>query len=68
MKEEDKPSRKSPLRMIYGIFMVFFYLCVSILMVFTPIFDSVSLIIRIFMGVVFFIYGLFRGYRIWKEL
>ncbi|MDR2953707.1 MAG: hypothetical protein LBV43_01330 [Prevotella sp.] len=67
MKEENKPS-KSPFRMVYSIFMVFFYLCVSILMVFTPIFDSVSYVIRIVMGILFFAYGLFRGYRLWKEI
>lgn len=67
MGEENKQS-KSPVRKIYGIFMVFFYLCVSVLMVFTPIFESVSLIIRIIMGILFFAYGLFRGYRVWKNL
>ncbi|MFV0418302.1 MAG: hypothetical protein ACK5KT_06195 [Dysgonomonas sp.] len=67
MGEENKQS-KSPVRKIYGIFMVFFYLCVSILMVFTPIFESVSLAIRIVMGILFFAYGVFRGYRMWKNL
>lgn len=67
MGEENKQS-KSPVRKIYGIFMVFFYLCVSVLMVFTPIFENVSLAIRIVMGILFFAYGLFRGYRMWKNL
>lgn len=62
MKEKNKPS----IKMIYGIFMVFFYLCISILLVFTPIFENVQLIFRIIMGVLFFCYGLFRGYRLWK--
>ncbi|MDH6308349.1 cytochrome c biogenesis protein CcdA [Dysgonomonas sp. PFB1-18] len=67
MKEENK-SPKSPVRMIYGIFMVFFYLCISVLLVFTPVFDNVHMILRIIMGVLFFIYGLFRGYRMWKNI
>lgn len=67
MGEENKQS-KSPIRKIYGIFMVIFYLCVSILMVFTPIFDSVHIAIRIIMGILFFVYGIFRGYRMWKDL
>lgn len=67
MEEENKRS-KSPIRKIYGIFMVFFYLCVSILMVFTPIFESVHLGIRIVMGILFFAYGIFRGYRMWKDI
>ena len=64
MKKENKPSAK----MIYGIFMVFFYLCISILLVFTPIFENINIILRIVMGVLFFCYGLFRGYRMWKGL
>lgn len=68
MEEERNKQPKSHIRKIYGIFMVFFYLCVSVLMVFTPIFESVHLVIRIIMGVLFFAYGMFRGYRMWKDL
>ncbi|MDU1889122.1 MAG: hypothetical protein E6767_00410 [Dysgonomonas sp.] len=64
MEKKNKPSIKS----IYGIFMVFFYLCISILLIFTPIFENVNIILRIVMGVLFFGYGLFRGYRMWKGL
>lgn len=64
MTERNKPSFK----FIWGIVMVFFYLCISVLMIFTPVFDSVSLFLRIIMGILFFVYGLFRGYRMWKDL
>lgn len=63
MKENNKPS----IKMIYGIFMVFFYLCISILLIFTSIFENVHIAARIAMGVIFFCYGLFRGYRLWKS-
>lgn len=61
-------KNKSPYKLIYGIFMVFFYLAISIMLVFTPIFENVNIIVRIIMGILFFVYGLFRGYRMWKQL
>lgn len=64
MKDNKKPTFKA----IFGIFMIFFYLCVAILLIFTPIFNDVNLYVRIGMGVLFFVYGLFRAYRMWKEL
>jgi hypothetical protein len=64
MKEGKKMSPKT----IFGIFMILFYLCVSILMVFTPIFENINIIFRIIMGVLLFVYGVFRAYRAWKEL
>ncbi len=63
-----KEGNKSPVKTAYTIFMVIFYLCISVLLVFTPIFENVNIIIRIIMGILFFLYGLFRGYRVWKGL
>lgn len=63
-----KDGNKMSFRRIYGIFMVFFYLCVSVLLVFTPIFEAVNIIARIIMAILFFCYGIFRGYRMWKDL
>jgi hypothetical protein len=64
MKEGKKMSPKT----IFGIFMVLFYLCISILMVFTSIFEDINIIFRVIMGVLLFTYGVFRAYRAWKEL
>lgn len=64
MKQENKPS----LRFIWGIVMVLFYLCMSILFALTPIFDNIHFILRIIMGALLFVYGLFRGYRMWKGM
>jgi hypothetical protein len=64
MKEGKKLSPKT----IFGIFMVLFYLCVAILMVFTPIFGDINWILRVIMGILLFLYGIFRGIRAWREL
>ncbi|WP_108823399.1 hypothetical protein [Dysgonomonas sp. Marseille-P4361] len=66
MEKENKSPKFSP-RMIFGLFMVVFYLFVAILLVFTPIFKDVHIAARIIMGILFFAYGLFRGYRAWKQ-
>lgn len=67
MEKENKSPKWSP-RMIFGIFMIFFYLCVAVLLVFTPIFKDINIVARIIMAILFFAYGLFRGYRAWKQL
>lgn len=67
MEQEKKTPKWSP-RMLFGLFMVFFYLLISILLVFTPIFKDVNIVARIIMGILFFAYGLFRGYRAWKQI
>ncbi len=48
--------------------MVAFYLCMSVLVVFTSVFKDLipNDIIRIIIGVLFFAYGFFRAYRVWK--
>jgi threonine/homoserine/homoserine lactone efflux protein len=64
MKEGNKLSAKA----IYGIVMVLFYVCIAILVVFTSVFKDFmpNDIIRVIIGVLFFAYGLFRAYRVWK--
>jgi len=64
MKEGKKMSPKK----MFGIFMVLFYLCVSVLIVFTPIFGNINIVYRVIIGVLMFAYGVFRAYRAWKEL
>lgn len=66
MKEGNKPSAKA----IYGIVMVLFYVCMSILVIFTSVFKEFmpNDVIRIIIGVLFFAYGFFRAYRVWKGI
>ncbi len=55
-------------KLIWGIMMIIVYLSVSYLLVFTPLFrGSIPAGIRIGFGVIFTIYGILRGYRLWKE-
>jgi len=71
--EDNKPSFK----LIWGIFMALAYVGIAYLVVFTPVLirynDSTNtsandqnFVVRIILGSILFIYGIFRGYRIWK--
>jgi hypothetical protein len=53
------------MRAFLGILMTFFYLLIALLLFSTEIFD-ISKTFRIILGILFFLYGLFRGYRFWK--
>lgn len=66
MKEGNKLSAKS----IYGIVMVLFYFGMSILVIFTSGFKEFmpNEVIRVIVGVLFFVYGFFRAYRVWKSI
>lgn len=65
-QKQNKPS----LKLLATVVIVFLYLAIGVLLVFSPIFDNsiVPMAIRIAMGVLFFVYGLFRAYRLWKTL
>lgn len=53
-------------KLIFGIFMVLIYLGMAAILVFSNVF-AIPETYRIIIGILFFIYGLFRGYRIWKQ-
>lgn len=61
MKDQGKTWK-----LIFGIFMVLIYLGMAILLVFSEFFP-IAEPYRIIIGVLFFLYGLFRGYRVWKQ-
>jgi len=65
------------LRLVWGIVMTITYIGISYLVVFTPVLirynrtnnspsNDENFVFRIILGVVLFVYGMFRGYRIWK--
>jgi len=54
-------------RLIWGILMVVIYLGMSYLLVFTNLFTQFSLTLRIIFGIVFLLYGIFRGWKIWQD-
>ncbi|MDR1653552.1 MAG: hypothetical protein LBS01_07910 [Prevotellaceae bacterium] len=55
-------------RPVFGILMVIVYLSMAYMLVFTNIFaDTLYKPLRIIFSVVFSVYGVFRGYRLWKD-
>lgn len=70
-------ENKFNFRFIWAVFMVLAYVGVSYLVLFTPVLirynaetntsaNDQNLVIRIILGIVLFVYGIFRGYRLWK--
>lgn len=62
----DNKQNKSNFRFIWSLVMIVFYVGFAYVIVFTPLFATVDQKIRIAMGIVLTIYGLFRGFRLWK--
>ncbi|MEA4918516.1 hypothetical protein [Proteiniphilum sp.] len=63
-----QPDLKKGFKLIWGIMMVIIYVSVAYLLVFTPLFrENIPSWIRISFGVIFSVYGVLRGYRLWKE-
>jgi len=63
-------KNKFSFKMIWGITMVLIYLGIAYLLVFSPLFEERSTIpktIRIAIAVLFSVYGIYRGYRLWKQ-
>lgn len=75
--DESRTGSKIPFRLIWAGFMVIAYFGMSYLVLFTPMLlryndrndptDDRNFLPRIILGVVLAAYGLFRGYRLWKE-
>lgn len=64
--EEDAEKKKQPLGMnvVFGMIMIAIYLGMAYLLLFTTLFSNLYDIVRYVMGVVFAVYGVFRGYRL----
>jgi uncharacterized membrane protein HdeD (DUF308 family) len=54
-------------KLIWGILMTLIYLFMAILLIFSDIFDF-DKTLKIIIGILFFVYGVFRGYRVWKNI
>lgn len=68
-KKNRERKRMNTVYYIFGIFMILFYVGMAYVMIFSPIFvKSISVPIRYGMGVLFFLYGIFRGYRQVKDM
>ena len=67
-KDKEMRQRISTFRAIMGIVMTAIYLGMSCLLLFTNLFvGKVPEWVRYMMGVVFFLYGIYRGYRVYKN-
>lgn len=62
-------NNKFSFKLIWGIVMVCAYLGIAYLLVFSPLFDNSTMpkSIRIAIAVLFSVYGIYRGYRLWKK-
>lgn len=66
--EESTTSRTNVVAIVMGVIMVAVYMGMSFLLLFTTFFQgSMPVWVRYVMGVVFFVYGIFRGYRVYKS-
>lgn len=66
--DHNQNSKKKKIVFVFGIFMVLIYMGMAFLLIFSPIFTkNYSDTFRYIIGALFFLYGLFRGYRIIKE-
>lgn len=66
----EKRDSKFSFKMVWGIIMVCVYLGMAYLIVFSPLFNELSPIsktVRVVIAILFSIYGLYRGYRLWKN-
>lgn len=67
IKRRRDGDRVSNFKLIWGAMMVLIYVSVAYLLVATPLFkESIPAGIRISFGIIFTVYGLLRGYRLWK--
>lgn len=63
-------QKKNNMRLILSIVIVSIYFIIAFIFVFAPdsIFKESTWTIRLAMGILLFLYGLFRGYRLWKNM
>jgi len=61
-------DNKLNFKLVWGVFMVLIYFGMAFLFVFTNLFANISLTFRIIFGVLFFTYGIFRTWTIWKSI
>lgn len=67
-KYGDESKKPGKMALVFGIIMVVIYLGMAYLLLFTPLFDTFSPIARYILAAVFLVYGIFRGYRQYKNL
>lgn len=67
-KDKEMTQRINTISAIMGVIMTAIYMGMSFLLLFTNLFvGKVPEWVRYMMGVVFFLYGIYRGYRVYKS-
>jgi membrane protein YdbS with pleckstrin-like domain len=67
-KDKEMAQRINTISAIMGLIMTAIYMGMSFLLLFTNLFvGKVPEWVRYMMGVVFFLYGIYRGYRVYKS-
>lgn len=67
-KDKEMTQRVNTISAIMGLIMTAIYMGMSFLLLFTNLFvGKVPEWVRYMMGVVFFLYGIYRGYRVYKS-
>ena len=61
-------GNKRKIAFVSGIVMTAIYLSMGILLIFTNFFTQITHTIRIILGIIFVLYGFYRGYRAIKKL
>lgn len=65
-QDASKPAKINLFAVISGVIMVAIYMGMAFLLVFTTLFvGKMPEWVRYMMGVVFFLYGIYRGYRVY---
>lgn len=65
-QDAHKPAKINLFAVISGVIMVAIYMGMAFLLVFTTLFvGKMPEWVRYMMGVVFFLYGIYRGYRVY---
>lgn len=65
-QDANKPAKINLFAVISGVIMVAIYMGMAFLLVFTTLFvGKMPEWVRYMMGVVFFLYGIYRGYRVY---
>lgn len=65
-QDDSKPAKINLFAVISGVIMVAIYMGMAFLLVFTTLFvGKMPEWVRYMMGVVFFLYGIYRGYRVY---
>lgn len=63
----DGPKAPVPMRLWFGIFMIIFYIGIGILLILAnQTFQIFTPTVSIIFGVLLCVYGVWRGYRLWK--